>query len=251
MNIHEIISEQRTQEGWVSAGVRALTRSGAAATKAAGKSARAVKAAEMVASHYGSQTMKLLYAVDIVKEVINYNLKVSALDKSANDYEEKLRTIRGQFIVAVLGPKVAMWVGNKLLLTKIFNFLPWILQKFGAPGAAAITRQLSFKGAEAAMLLWWSTDAGKQWLTDTFGAMITGVGTVPEIAGSVLGAAKAVAQVATGTGNAAELNKQRAAGVPGSEPTVDPNDPMSIMGKAVGGTFADPFKGTSRAGSTL
>jgi hypothetical protein len=251
MNIHEIISEQSTQEGWVSAGFKALTRSGAAAAKAATKSARAAKAAEMVASHYGSQTMKLLYAVDIVKEVISYNLKVSSLDKNAPDYQEQLRTLRGQFIVAVLGPKVAMWVGNKLLLTKIFKFLPWMLHKFGAPGAAAITRQLSYKGAEAALLLWWTTDAGKKWLTDTFGAMITGVGTIPEIAGSVLGAAKAVAQVATGTGNAAELNKQRAAGEPGSEPAVDPNDPMSIMGKAVGGTFADPFKGTSRAGSVL
>lgn len=251
MNIHEIISEQKTDESWISSGWKMLSRSGAAATKAATKSARAAKIAELVAAHYGSQTMKLLYAVDIVKEVVNYNIKVNALDKNAPDYQEKLRTLRGQFIVAVLGPKVAMWVGNKLLLTKIFKFLPWILHKFGANGAAAITRQLSYKGAEAALLLWWSTDAGKQWLTDTFGAMITGVGTVPEIADSVFGAAKAVAQVATGTGNAAELNKQRAAGVPGSEPTVDPNDPMSIMGKAVGGAFADPFKGTSRAGSTL
>ena len=251
MNIHEIISEQHTQEGWVSAGVKALTRSGQTAALAASKSARAANAAEMVASHYGSQTMKLLYALDIVKEVVNYNLKVSALDKSAGDYEEKLRTLRGQFIVAILGPKVAMWVGNKLLLTKIFKFLPWILQKFGAPGAAAITRQLSYKGAEAALLLWWSTDAGKQWLTDTFGVMITGVGTIPEIAGSVFGAAKAVAQVATGTGGAADLQKQRDSGDPTAQQDFDPNDPASIMGKAVGGAFADPFKGTGRAASIL
>lgn len=247
MNIHDIISEQNTQEGWVASGLKALTRSGAAATKAASKSARAAKAAELVAAHYGSQTMKLFYALDIVKEIISYNIKVRTLDKTATDYEEKLRTLRGQFIVAVLGPKVAMWVGNKLLLTKIFKFLPWILHKFGAPGAAAITRQLSYKGAEAALLVWWSTDAGKKWLTDTFGAMITGVGTIPEISGSVFGAAKAVAQVATGTGNAAVLNKQKADGtVPADE-----TDPMSVMGKAVGGAFADPFKGTSRAGSTL
>lgn len=245
MNIHDIVSEQNTQEGWVASGIKALTRSGAAATKAAGKSARAANAAELVASHYGSQTMKLFYALDIVKEIINYNIKVRALDKKAPDYEEKLRTLRGQFIVAVLGPKVAMWVGNKIMLTKIFKFLPWILHKFGAPGAAAITRQLSYKGAEAALLAWWSTDAGKKWLTDTFGSMITGVGTIPEIAGDVFGAAKAVAQVATGTGNAAVLNKQKA------DAPADANDPMSVMGKAVGGAFADPFKGTSRAGSTL
>jgi len=245
MNIHDIISEQKTQEGWIANGFKALTRSGAAATKAASKSARAAQAAELVASHYGSQTMKLFYALDIVKEIINYNIKVSELDKKAPDYEEKLRTLRGQFIVAVLGPKVVMWAGNKIMLTKIFKFLPWILHKFKAPGAAAITRQLSYKGAEAALLLWWTTDAGKKWLTDTFGSMITGVGTIPEIAGDVFGAAKAVAQVATGTGNAAVLNKQKA------DAPADANDPMGTMGKAVGGAFADPFKGTSRAGSTL
>jgi hypothetical protein len=48
--------------------------------------------------------------------------------------------------------------------------------------------------------------------------------------------------VSTVTGNAVVAAGRR---------VVDPNDPMSIMGKAVGGTFADPFKGTSRAGSTL
>jgi hypothetical protein len=96
---------------------------------------------------------------------------------------------------------------------------------------------------------------GKKWLEDTFGTLLTGVGSLPELAGTAFDALTAVYQTATGTGNAAVLNKQRADGVPGSEPTIDPtidpNDPMSIMGKAVGGTFVDPFKGTSRAGSTL
>ena len=94
MNIHEIISEQHTQEGWVSAGVKALTRSGQTAAKAASKSARAAKAAEMVASHYGSQTMKLLYALDIVKEVVNYNLKGSAsTNKHIGVIAQELETI--------------------------------------------------------------------------------------------------------------------------------------------------------------
>lgn len=244
MKIYDVVSESNTQEGWVSSGWKMLARNGAAATKAAAKSAKAAKAAELVASHYGAQTMKLFYALDIVKEIITYYLKSNALDKNAPDYQEKLTNLRGQFIVAVLGPKVAMWIGNKLLLTKIFKFLPWVLHKSGAHGAAAVVRQLSYKGAEAALLAWWSTDAGKKWLTDTFGSLITGVGSIPEIANNVFQFGKAAVQVATGTAPAsANLSKDSPA---------DPNDPMSIMGKAAGsGAFADPFKGTSRAGSTL
>jgi hypothetical protein len=87
------------------------------------------------------------------------------------------------------------------------------------------------------MLAWFSTEAGKKWLTDTFGTLITGVGTIPEIAGDVFQFGKAAVQVATGNIPA------------GVQTSTNGGDSVStdIM-NTTGGGANDPFKGTSRAG---
>ena len=122
-------------------------------------------------------------------------------------------------------------------------------------------KHLTKKTVQAGIIAWMSgatkvanlTDSsGKEWLEDTLGIMITGVGSLPGLAGTVFDALKSVQQTATGTGGAVDLQKQRDAGDPKAQQDFDPNDPMSIMGKAIGGgAFADPFKGTSRAGKFL
>jgi hypothetical protein len=234
MKIKDFAQEEDILEGWVSSGIKMLARQSSTAAKAASKSARAAQAAEIVATHYGDKWMKFLYAADIAKEVIAYNIKANKLNKDDPNYQEQLRNLRGQFIVAVVAPKVAMWIGNKLLLTKVFNILPWVLQKSGLPGAGAIVRQLSFKGAELAMLGWWTTDSGKKWLTDTFGTLITGVGTLPEIVGDVAQFGKAAVQVATGN-------------IPANAQT-STNGGSSTDIMNTGNNANDPFKGTSRAG---
>lgn len=226
---------------WVARGVNKVTgNASAVATKA-----QYARAAEIAAQHYGSQTMKLFYTLDIVKEVITYNLQVGKLDKNAPDYEEQLRTLRGKFIVAVIAPKVTIWAANKLFLGKIASSVPWIIKQF--PGnrsaeLAAIVKQVGSKGLEAALLVGFSTEAGKKWLIDTFGVMITGIGTIPELASWVGNVATAVTQVATGnmpTG----VGKTDLSGV-------DPTDPLSILQKAgdMTGGRVDPFKGTGRGG---
>lgn len=235
---------------WVGKGAKAAGMDALGATKssrAALKSAEYAKAAELAAQHYGSQTMKLLYALDIVKEVTVYNYQVSKLDKNAPDYEEKLRTLRGKFITAVIAPKVTIWLANKLLIGKIASAVPWIIKQF--PGnrsaeLAAIVKVVGVRGLEAALLAGFSTEAGKQWLIDTFGVMITGIGTIPEIASWAGSTAKAVAQVATGN-----LPKGYDKSTSPDMTGVDPTDPMSILQKAgeMGGRV-DPFKGTGRGG---
>jgi len=235
MKINEFAREEDVLEGWVSSGVKMLAKQSGNAAKAATKSARAAKAAELVANHYGSQFMKMLYTLDIAKEVILYNVKVNRLNKDDPNYQEQLRNLRGQFIVAVLAPKVTMWIANKLLLTQILKFLPWALHKTGAHGGAAIIRQLNTKGIEAALLVWFSTEAGKKWLTDTFGTLITGVGTIPEIAGDVFQFGKAAIQVATGN-------------IPANAQTSTNGGSSTDIMNTGGNNANDPFKGTSRAG---
>jgi len=176
---------------WVARGVEKVTGN---ATSVATK-AQYARAAEIAAQHYGSQTMKLFYALDIAKEVINYNYQAGKLDKSAPDYEEQLRTLRGKFITAIIAPKVTF-----------------------------------------------STEAGKKWLVDTFGVMITGIGTIPELAPWLVNVGTAVTQVATGN-VPKDVEKTDLSGV-------DPTDPFSILQKAAdsSGGRVDPFKGTGRGG---
>jgi hypothetical protein len=226
---------------WVARGVEKVTGN---ATSVATK-AQYARAAEIAAQHYGSQTMKLFYALDIAKEVINYNYQAGKLDKSAPDYEEQLRTLRGKFITAIIAPKVTMWAANKLLLGKIASSVPWIIKQF--PGnrsaeLAAIVKQVGSKGLETALLVGFSTEAGKKWLVDTFGVMITGIGTIPELAPWLVNVGTAVTQVATGN-VPKDVEKTDLSGV-------DPTDPFSILQKAAdsSGGRVDPFKGTGRGG---
>jgi len=223
---------------WVTRGLEKVTGN---ATSTATK-AQYARAAEIAAEHYGSQTMKLFYALDITKEVINYNIQADKLDKNAPDYEEQLRTLRGKFITAVIAPKVTIWAANKLFLGKIASAVPWIIKQF--PGnrsaeLAAIVKQVGARGLEAALLVGFSTEAGKQWLVDTFGVMITGVGTIPELASWVGSTVKAANQVATG-------NLPSGFNKPASD--IDLSDPFSIMNNGASGGRVDPFKGTGRGG---
>ena len=106
-------------------------------------------------------------------------------------------------------------------------------------------KHLSKRGTEAALIAWFGAGGGKDWLRDTFGFLITGVGSAPELVGTVYEITKAATQVATG-------NMPPDVKPSGSDDAFDPNDPLSIMNKVAGqmgsGTYVDPFKGTGRGG---
>jgi hypothetical protein len=230
------------------------------ASKIAGKEAELAKGAlkSAVLKNQADEIVKYMTAAQVIKEAGVYWLKSNELDeKLANgsitpeQYKSELAKLRGVAITSIIAPKIGAWAGGKLATVTGLRLIPWLTKISGSPNAADAMKYLSSKAVQAGIIAWMGAGDGKKWLEDTFGTLLTGVGSLPELAGTAFDALKAVYQTATGTGAAAELNKARAAGEPGSEPAVDPNDPMSIMGKAVGGTFADPFKGTSRAGSTL
>ena len=166
-------------------------------------------------------------------------------------YDEELTKLRGLAITSLIAPKIGAWGAGKLATFTGLKLIPWVVKVSGSPNAAEAMKYLTSKAVQAGIIAWMGAGDGKKWLEDTFGIMITGVGSLPGLAGTLVDALKAVQQTATGTGGAADLQKQRDSGDPKAQQDFDPNDPASIMGKAIGGAFADPSKGTGRAASIL
>jgi hypothetical protein len=202
--------------------------------------------------------VKFLTAAQMIKEASVYWLKSNELDAqlasgaiNQQKYDEEITKLRGLAITSILAPKIGAWGAGKLATFTGLKLIPWVVKVSGSPNAAEAMKYLTSKAVQAGIIAWMGAGDGKKWLEDTFGIMITGVGSLPGMAGTVVDALKAVQQTATGTGGAADLQKQRDAGDPKAQQDFDPNDPSSIMGKAIGGAFADPFKGTGRSASIL
>ena len=202
--------------------------------------------------------VKFLTAAQVIKEASVYWLKSNELDAqlasgaiNQQKYDEELTKLRGLAITSIIAPKIGAWGAGKLATFTGLKLIPWVVKVSGSPNAAEAMKYLTSKAVQAGIIAWMGAGEGKKWLEDTFGIMITGVGSLPGMAGTVFDALKAVQQTANGTGGAVDLQKQRDSGDPKAQQDFDPNDPMSIMGKAVGGAFADPFKGTGRAASIL
>ena len=202
--------------------------------------------------------VKFLTAAQVIKEASVYWLKSNELDAqlasgaiNQQKYDEELTKLRGLAITSIIAPKIGAWGAGKLATFTGLKLIPWVVKVSGSPNAAEAMKYLTSKAVQAGIIAWMGAGEGKKWLEDTLGIMITGVGSLPGMAGTVFDALKAVQQTATGTGGAVDLQKQRDSGDPKSQQDFDPNDPMSIMGKAVGGAFADPFKGTGRSASIL
>jgi hypothetical protein len=202
--------------------------------------------------------VKFLTAAQMIKEAGVYWLKSNELDAQLQSgaitqekYNEELTKLRGLAITSIVAPKIGAWGAGKLATVTGLKLVPWLVKVSGSPNAAEAMKHLTSKTVQAGIIAWMGAGDGKKWLEDTFGVMITGIGSLPGMAGTVVDAVNALVQTATGTGGAAELQKQRDAGDPKAQQDFDPDDPMSIMGKAVGGAFADPFKGTGRSASVL
>jgi hypothetical protein len=202
--------------------------------------------------------VKFLTAAQMIKEAGVYWLKSNELDAQLQSgaitqekYNEELTKLRGLAITSIIAPKIGAWGAGKLATVTGLKLVPWLVKVSGSPNAAEAMKHLTSKTVQAGIIAWMGAGDGKKWLEDTFGVMITGIGSLPGMAGTVVDAVNALVQTATGTGGAAELQKQRDAGDPKAQQDFDPDDPMSIMGKAVGGAFADPFKGTGRSASVL
>jgi len=190
--------------------------------------------------------VRFMYAAGIAKEAIVYWTKSEEIENNPNlspeQKQEAIRKLRGEFILSVIGPKVGAWAISKVAFP--LKLIPWLTKISGSPNAAEVMKHLSKRGTEAALIAWFAAGGGKDWLNDTMGFLVTGVGSAPELIGKVYDVTKAATQVATG---------ELPTGYKSSGDAVDLNDPSSILNKvgdmAGGGKYVDPFKGISRKDS--
>ena len=198
-----------------------------------------------VLANKADQVVRFMYAAGISKEVYVYWTESEKIENNPNlspeQNQEAIRKLRGEFILSVIAPKVGTWAISKVAFP--LKLIPWLTKISGSPNAAEVMKYLSKRGTEAALITWFAAGGGKQWLNDTMGFLVTGVGSAPELVGTVYEVVKAGAQVATGN--------VPAGGSSGDNTDVDPNDPISAFNKAISGGksgWVDPAIGTGRGG---
>lgn len=232
-----------TASWWESEAVRIASRtSGREAALAAG----ALKSA--VLANKADEVVSLMYKLNMLKEATVYWYKSNEIEKdtklSPEEKKEAIRKLRGELILSVIGPKVGTWVAGKIAIP--LRIIPWLTKISGSPNAAELMKYLSKKGTEAALIAWFGVGGGKQWLNDTMSYLVTGVGSAPELIGTVYEVVKAGAQVATG--NIPSSTNKSNGGDSGSGDSDDPVDAFSRAVSSSGGAYVDPFKGTGRGG---
>ena len=182
-----------------------------------------------------SDVVNIVIAMGLTKEIYTYWSRSSELDKqlaagmSQAEYNKQLRALRGQLMTGTIVPWTAMAVlKTPTLILKIVSKLMKIVKM---PNALEVISILTSRGAQLALLTWFGTDTGKNWLNDLVGGTIFGtLGRIPEMAGELYDALKIGAMVTTGIG----LPKGF---VPAS----------TEIGGGSGG-YIDAAKGTSREG---
>lgn len=227
----------KTASWWDNEAAKLATKISGEETKLA---AGALKAT--VLANKADDIVGFMYKAQILKEAGVYWYKSNQIEDDPNlspeQKQEAIRKLRGEFILSVIAPKVGAWAISKVAIP--LRIIPWLTKISGSPNAAEVMKHLSKRGTEAALIAWFAAGGGKEWLNDTMGFLVTGVGSAPELIGKVYDVTKAVTQVATG---------DLPTGFKKSDQEIDVNDPMSIMNRAgstVGGF--DPFKGTGRGG---
>jgi hypothetical protein len=202
----------------------------------------------------GLQYAKLLYIADSIydyytgKAILDAKLKSGKITN--DEYEKELNLLRGQLVTGFLVPAIAGGI-TRLTAGNAVNLSSWLIKTVGFPNQAIMLKALkdiTIKGGQAGLLAFFSTDKGREFLTDSFGFMVTGVGNIAEIAAMFVDYAKAGYQVATGT---VPDGVPSPSGTSSGGQSGTPNtsaDPTDIMTRAIGGSgmFADPFKGTTR-----
>ena len=237
MKVNEIIAEERTDEiiGAVLKGIGALARGAKTGIKDIGKLPSAIRTKNMFSNSIwgkyarsrlvrqtrnarqlyrvraenfakdalGDEILKWTTRIALADGIYDYYSASSLLDDllkngeiTKEQYDEDLTKLRGLFVTSILVPRLA---GG---LTKVSTGLVGsIISKLGGPRAGEAIRFWGgtvAKVGEASALAYFSTDAGKKWLTDSMSNLVTGLGSASDLVMGFLSLVKAAAQVATG-----------------------------------------------------
>lgn len=200
---------------------------------------------------YTDDVVKFLTMGLIAKESYVYWDESSKLDAllasgqiTQQEYDQRLTYLRGMLLTTIIAPKVGQMGAN--LLGKLGpRLIPFLMKVTGNPNAALATRYLTSAAVRTALIAWFGAGDGKQWLSNTFGTMITGVGDIPKLLGEIWEWLKATYQVTTGNlpqGFEKGQQSQQSDGEKSSNPWSSEFDKNTGLGgqKRI---FKDPFAG--------
>ncbi len=208
---------------------------------------RATAQAEMLGrlTDTGLDFAKLLYVADSIYDYYTakaiLDAKKASGQLSDGEYEAELTKLRGQLIAGYLAPKIAGGL-TRLTAGNAVNLFSWVVKTAGLPKQAILlkaAKDVAIKAGQAGLLAFFSTDKGRDWLTDNFTLIVTGLGNAGDFAAQFLDYAKAAYQVATGDLPLGYEKEKNTGEKPDNNPWTTGNEPTK-------GMFIDPFKGTGR-----
>ena len=208
---------------------------------------RATAQAEMLGrlTDTGLDFAKLLYVADSIYDYYTakaiLDAKKASGQLSDGEYEAELTKLRGQLIAGYLAPKIAGGL-TRLTAGNAVNLFSWVVKTAGLPKQAILlkaAKDVAIKAGQAGLLAFFSTDKGRDWLTNNFTLIVTGLGNAGDFAAQFLDYAKAAYQVATGDLPPGYEKEKDSEEKPDNNPWTTGTDPIK-------GVFKDPFKGTGR-----
>ncbi len=192
---------------------------------------------------FGDAGLKIVNTLFIVDSIYDYYTAKALLDAQRRsgaitdeEYEKELTMLRGTFIAAYLTPKIAGGLA-RFTAGNAASLLGFVIKTAGFPRQGILLKaynDMIIKGGQAAALAFFSTDAGRTWLTNALTKMIdsdiivSGLGSLGDLGAKFLDLSKAAYQVSTGNLP------------PGYEKEVEVDKDGNIQRKN------DPFKDTTR-----
>ncbi len=192
---------------------------------------------------FGDAGLKIVNTLFIVDSLYDYYTARALLgdrwkrgEISEEEYQKELTMLRGTFLAAYLTPKIAGGLA-RFTAGNAASLLGFVIKTAGFPKQGIMLKaytDLTIKMGQGAALAFFSTDAGREWLTNALTKMIdsdiivSGLGSFGDLGAKFLDIIKASYQVSTGNLP------------PGYEKEVDVDQDGKIQRKN------DPWKGTGR-----
>lgn len=192
----------------------------------------------IVSKHYGEEALAWLKWANLLAAATEYWWKSSELDTQLSSgaidqqtYDQEIIKLRGLAITQWIAPKIGYWVANKVAAITLVKQLPRLIKFLRMPNAAAILKDFSKPAVQAAIVAFVMTPAGKQWLMDTVGAFVIGVGSIPTLAGKIWDVVQGVYDAAVNgeTDNAAATPNTASGGNSEVDSTATPADKKTTI----------------------
>ena len=170
-----------------------------------------------VTEKWGNDAVKFMKRVNLVAVVGQYAYgryqieQQFAKDGDQAKRDAALKQLAGMCIAQWIAPKVANLVGTVSGAKWIAGRVPWLVKTLGMPNYAKVIAAVGGAAGQTALIGFFMTPAGQNWLSNTFGKLIGVLGETPDLVGQLL----------SGIGDIAQGGYNMATGKDQTTPTAD------------------------------